>query len=126
MNTQSLNLSDIEDAARRIAPRAVRTPTISSPHLNQLIDARIYLKLELLQQTGSFKFRGAFNRLQKIPLSERHRGVVAWSSGNHAQGVALAAQQLHLPEAERYVVPTQDGVNVGLTRYRGGSRGPRS
>lgn len=92
MNTQTLTLTDIEDAARRIAPRAVRTPTISSPHLNQLTNARVFLKLEMLQQTGSFKFRGAFNRLVQIPESERHRGVVAWSSGNHAQGVALAAQ----------------------------------
>ncbi len=83
--------SDIQAAAKRIAPFAVRTPLVESPALNALTDGRVFLKLETLQRTGSFKFRGACNRLAMIPRDQRANGVVAFSSGNHAQGVAAAA-----------------------------------
>ena len=89
--------ADVEAAARRIAPYAVRTPLIENAALNQRLGARIFLKPEMLQRTGSFKFRGAFNRISLIPDGERKGGVVAFSSGNHAQGVAAAAQLLGLP-----------------------------
>ena len=89
--------ADVEAAARRIAPYAVRTPLIENAALNQRLGARIFLKPEMLQRTGSFKFRGAFNRISLIPEGERKGGVVAFSSGNHAQGVAAAAQLLGLP-----------------------------
>jgi threonine dehydratase len=82
---------DVRAAAKRIAPYAVRTPLVESVVLGQRIGGRVFLKLELLQRTGSFKFRGALNRLALIPESERVGGVVAFSSGNHAQGVAAAA-----------------------------------
>ncbi|MES2473507.1 MAG: threonine/serine dehydratase [Pseudomonadota bacterium] len=83
--------ADIQEAAKRIAPYAVRTPLVESPALNALTGGRVFLKLETLQRTGSFKFRGACNRLAMIPPGERANGVVAFSSGNHAQGVAAAA-----------------------------------
>jgi threonine dehydratase len=88
--------SDIDAAARVIAPFAVRTPLLSPPVLSDTVGARVFLKPELLQRTGSFKFRGAFNKLSSIPESKRNGGVVAFSSGNHAQGVAAAAQLLKM------------------------------
>ena len=68
-----------------------------APALNALTGGRVFLKLETLQRTGSFKFRGACNRLAMIPQGERANGVVAFSSGNHAQGVAAAAQLFGMP-----------------------------
>ena len=88
--------ADIDAAARVIAAFAVRTPLLSSPALDERIGTRVFLKPELLQRTGSFKFRGAFNKLSSIPPSSRSGGVVAFSSGNHAQGVAHAAQILNM------------------------------
>src|ERR1700745_4314005 len=88
--------ADIDAAARVIAPYAVRTPLLSSPALNARVGANVFLKPELLQRTGSFKFRGAFNKLSSIPQDKRSGGVVAFSSGNHAQGVAASAKILHM------------------------------
>jgi threonine dehydratase len=88
--------ADIDAAAKVIAPFAVRTPLLSSPALNARVGANVFLKPELLQRTGSFKFRGAFNKLSSIPENKRSGGVVAFSSGNHAQGVAAAAQILKM------------------------------
>lgn len=89
--------SDIEAAARRIACRAVRTPTLENPHLNDLCGGRILIKAECLQRTGSFKFRGAWNMISQLDPRHHPGGVVAYSSGNHAQGVAAAAQIRGLP-----------------------------
>ncbi|HEY0328630.1 MAG TPA: threonine/serine dehydratase [Rhodopseudomonas sp.] len=86
--------ADIDAAALVLAPYAVHTPLLSSPALDERTGARVFLKPEMLQRTGSFKFRGAFNKLSSIPLEARSGGVVAFSSGNHAQGVAAAAQIL--------------------------------
>ena len=85
---------DVDAAASRLAGIALRTPLVTSPVLDALIGARVFLKAETLQRTGSFKFRGAYNKLASIPPAERAGGVVAYSSGNHAQGVAAAAQLL--------------------------------
>jgi threonine dehydratase len=84
--------ADIDAAARVLAPFAVRTPLLSLPVLNERTGARVFLKPEMLQRTGSFKFRGAFNKMSSIPENARGGGVVAFSSGNHAQGVAAAAR----------------------------------
>ena len=89
--------SDVDAAAKAIAAYAVRTPLLSPPVLSERLGAKVFLKPELLQRTGSFKFRGAFNKLSSIPLEARGGGVVAFSSGNHAQGVAAAAQILNMP-----------------------------
>ena len=91
------SFADVEAAARRIAPFASRTPLVENVELNAKLGARVFLKLETLQRTGSFKFRGAFNRISKIPEADRPRGVVAFSSGNHAQGVAAAAALFGVP-----------------------------
>ena len=88
--------ADIDAAARTIAPFAVRTPLLSSPTLDERVGTRVFLKPEMLQRTGSFKFRGAFNKLSSISPAARGGGVVAFSSGNHAQGVAAAAQILQM------------------------------
>jgi threonine dehydratase len=84
--------ADIQAAAVRIAPFAVRTPLVESAVLNARAGARVFLKLETLQRTGSFKFRGACNRIAMIAPEVRSKGVVAFSSGNHGQGVAAAAK----------------------------------
>src|SRR6478609_6342188 len=89
--------ADVERAAARIKPYAIRTPLVESWVLNAQTGARVFLKLETLQRTGSFKFRGACNRLAMIPQEARAKGVVAFSSGNHAQGVAAAAQLFGMP-----------------------------
>jgi threonine dehydratase len=88
--------ADIDAAARVLARFAVRTPLLSSPALDERTGARVFLKPEMLQRTGSFKFRGAFNKLWSIPQDARAGGVVAFSSGNHAQGVAAAARILNM------------------------------
>ncbi|HEY1473358.1 MAG TPA: threonine/serine dehydratase [Pseudolabrys sp.] len=86
--------ADIEAAAKRLYGVAVRTPLINAPVLDERLSARVFLKAETLQRTGSFKFRGAYNRVSSIPPEHRDAGVVAYSSGNHAQGVAAAARLL--------------------------------
>src|SRR6185312_660658 len=91
------SFADVVAAAKRIAPYAVRTPLVEAPALNAIQGGRVFLKLENLQRTNSFKFRGACNRILMIPDKERARGVVAFSSGNHAQGVAAAAQLFGIP-----------------------------
>jgi threonine dehydratase len=95
-STLPVSSADIDAAARVLAPFAVRTSLISSPALDERTGARVFLKPEMLQRTGSFKFRGAFNKLSSIPQAARGGGVVAFSSGNHAQGVAAAAQILNM------------------------------
>lgn len=85
---------DIEAAAKVLAPVAVRTPLLPCPALDALSGGRVFIKPEVLQRTGSFKFRGAFNKISSIPQEDRAKGVVAFSSGNHAQGVAVAAALL--------------------------------
>ena len=90
-------VADVDAAARRLAGVALRTPLVSSPVLDALTGGRIFLKAETLQRTGSFKFRGAYNKLSSIPPERRAGGVVAFSSGNHAQGVAHAAKLLDMP-----------------------------
>jgi threonine dehydratase len=89
--------ADVDAAARRLAGVAIRTPLVNSPVLDQRLGARVFLKCETLQRTGSFKFRGAYNKIASIPAERRGAGVVAYSSGNHAQGVAHAAQLCKTP-----------------------------
>ena len=88
---------DVDAAARLLHGVAWRTPLITSPALDALTGGRVFLKAETLQRTGSFKFRGAYNKIAAIPQERRAGGVVAYSSGNHAQGVAAAARLLGMP-----------------------------
>jgi threonine dehydratase len=100
MTTDTITLptaADVDIAAQKLAGIALRTPLINSPVLDARLGARVFLKAETLQRTGSFKFRGAYNKLSSIPPEKRAVGVVAYSSGNHAQGVAHAAQLCRMP-----------------------------
>jgi threonine dehydratase len=89
--------ADVQAAAARIAPYVVETPLLENAQLNERLGGRVFLKVEALQRTGSFKIRGAANRIALIPQAERANGVVAFSSGNHAQGVAQAAKLFGIP-----------------------------
>lgn len=92
-----IKYKDIENAAKRISERATITPLIESSLLNKKLNGRVLFKAEPLQVTGSFKFRGAFNKLKILQKTTNLKGVVAYSSGNHAQGVAAAASHFKLP-----------------------------
>jgi len=87
-----VTLGDIRQACERLRGRSVMTPLLECNPINALVGGRVLFKAENLQRTGSFKFRGAFNKIASLPEDQRARGVVTFSSGNHAQGVAAAAQ----------------------------------
>ena len=89
-------IKDIELAATKLTPYVVKTPVIESERINSLLDCRVLLKAENLQRTGSFKFRGAFNMISSLTEYQKKMGVVAFSSGNHAQGVAAASKTLNI------------------------------
>lgn len=107
---------EIEEAAARLAGHAVVTPLLESPALNRRVGGRLLIKAECLQRTGSFKFRGAFSRLGLLHAAERKRGVVAYSSGNHAQAVAAAARLLGI--AATIVMPV-DAPSAKIAATRG-------
>ena len=112
----SISFAEIEAAAGRLEGHAVRTPLIESPALNERLGLRVLIKPETLQRVGAFKFRGAYNRLVQMSADERRRGVVAFSSGNHAQGVALAARLLGMPAL---IVMPSDAPAVKVEATRG-------
>lgn len=87
----AIELADVELAAQRISPFAVRTPVIESTNLSRLVDAQVFCKAESLQRTGSFKFRGATNSIAALTNDERAEGVLTYSSGNHGQAISRAA-----------------------------------
>jgi threonine dehydratase len=97
MGDLPVSLTDIREAAGKIAGAVARTPTVAAPGLSELGRAEIYLKLETLHRTGSFKERGALNKLLALTPGQRHAGVVAMSAGNHAQGLAYHARRLGIP-----------------------------
>jgi threonine dehydratase len=92
-----MNIDMIDAAALRLKGHARRTPLLSSPFLDEIAGRRVFVKPECLQHTGSFKFRGAWSAISALDPDERARGILAFSSGNHAQGVALAAQRHGVP-----------------------------
>lgn len=91
------DITAIEAAAERLAGRARVTPLLNSPELDAVAGRRVWVKAECLQHTGSFKFRGAWAAVSALPAAVRAKGVLAFSSGNHAQGVALAAREHGIP-----------------------------
>jgi threonine dehydratase len=93
----AVSIDDIRAAAKTIEGAVIRTPLVPAPRLSQQLGAEIFLKLENLQITGSFKDRGAFNKLKSLTPAEAEAGVIAMSAGNHAQGVAYHAQRLGIP-----------------------------
>jgi len=115
MMTEAVTRADIDLARERIAGMAVRTPLLRSSALDAATGGTILVKPENLQRTGSFKFRGAYNRLSMIPEADRKNGVVACSSGNHAQGVAEAARLLGMPAT---IVMPDNAPQVKLRRTK--------
>ena len=107
---------DVLAAAERLGSIANRTPVAHSRTLNALVDATVHCKCENYQRTGAFKFRGAFNAMKRLPENVRRRGVLTYSSGNHAQAVALAGQLLGIPAT--IIMPT-DAPRVKLAATRG-------
>ncbi len=106
---------DVVRAAEQIAGHAVITPLLESPLLNEKLGGRLLVKAECLQRSGAFKFRGAYNRISRLSDEKRKAGVVAFSSGNHAQGVAMVAQMLGVPAV--IVMPT-DAPEIKLANTR--------
>jgi threonine dehydratase len=101
--------ADVESAATQIAGAVHRTPVITSRTVNARTRAQLFFKCENLQRAGAFKFRGAYNALSRLSADERRRGVVTFSSGNHAQAIALAGQVLDIP---RVIVMPSDAPAV--------------
>ena len=104
-----VSYNDITEAAQLLAGVVVRTPLLESSVLNKQVGGRLLFKAETLQVTGSFKFRGAYNHIKRLPTSVKQKGVVAYSSGNHAQGTAAAA---HYCETPALIVMPKDAPEV--------------
>ena len=88
----TVTYEDVASAAERLEGVANRTPVVTSRTLDERLDARLFLKCESFQRMGAFKFRGAYNAISRLSADERRRGVITYSSGNHAQAVALASR----------------------------------
>ncbi len=114
--TELPTFADILDAADRLAGLAVETPLLRADALDEAVGAQVFVKAEALQRTGSFKFRGACNRLSRLTDAERVAGVVAFSSGNHAQGVAAAARRVGCPAV---IVMPSDAPATKIAATRG-------
>ena len=116
MTTLPVTLDDVLSAAARIARHVHRTPVVTSRTADAVAGARLFFKCETFQRVGAFKARGAFSRLTLLSPEERRRGVVAFSSGNHAQAVALAARTLGAPAT---IVMPNDAPSLKLAATRG-------
>ena len=116
LEAQLPTAADVSAAAARLRGTVVRTPLLESADLNAIVGGRILVKAEMLQRTGSFKFRGAYNRISRLSEGERRGGVVAFSSGNHAQGVAAAAGIVGIPSV---IVMPDDAPQVKIDKTRG-------
>jgi threonine dehydratase len=114
----AITIQDVESARREIVDKVVRTPLIRAPTFPGFPETPIYLKLENLQRTGAFKLRGATNRIAHLTADEAHRGVIAASAGNHAQGVAYAARARGIP-ATIVMARTASPLKVSSTRGMG-------
>ena len=116
--TEDLCADDVRAAANRLSGACVRTPLLENAYLNELTGGRILLKAECLQLGSAFKFRGAYNLISQLSPAQRARGVLAWSSGNHAQGVARAAKIFGTPAT---IVMPQDApsIKIDMVRYFG-------
>ncbi|SEO62276.1 threonine dehydratase [Salinihabitans flavidus] len=110
-----MNIEMIRAAAARLTGHARRTPLLSSPFLDEIAGRRVWVKAESLQHTGSFKFRGGWSALSALGDEARRRGVIAYSSGNHAQGVAAAAREHGAPAV---IVMPQDAPAVKIANTR--------
>ena len=123
MDTLAINFADIESAAKRLQGHAHRTPVMTSTTANLRTGAQVYFKCENFQRMGAFKFRGAFNALAQFTPEQRRGGVIAFSSGNHAQAIALSARLLGMPSV--IVMPHDSpAAKLAATReYQSGQPG---
>jgi len=119
-----ISFADVRQAAERLQGVANRTPVMTSRGVDARVGGEVFFKCENLQRGGAFKFRGAYNRLVCLSASERTRGVVAFSSGNHAQGVALAARELGIratvvmpSDAPELKLAATEGYGAEVVRY---------
>src|SRR5258706_8603044 len=116
----AVRYSDVADAAERLAGHAHRTPALTSRTIDERTGARFFFKCENFQRMGAFKFRGAFNALSRFGAAQRKAGVVTFSSGNHAQAIALSAKLLGIPAT--IVMPTDaPAAKVAATKGYGGN-----
>src|SRR5438105_6926146 len=120
----AISMADVRQAADRLRGVASRTPVATSRTVDALVGGQVFFKCENLQRGGAFKFRGAYNRLVALSDSERAKGVVAFSSGNHAQGVALAARELGIratvvmpSDAPALKLAATEGYGAEVVRY---------
>lgn len=117
MNTLPLpTYDDVAAAATRLEGHAHRTPVMTSRTIDEALGAKVFFKCENLQRMGAFKFRGAFNALSRFDAAQRRHGVVAFSSGNHAQAIALSARILGIPAT---IVMPQDAPAAKMAATRG-------
>jgi len=114
--TPTVTLDDVHAARLRIARHVHRTPVLTSRQIDERVGARVFFKCEIFQRVGAFKARGAFSRLTLLSPEERSRGVVAFSSGNHAQAVALAARELGIPVT---IIMPMDAPALKIAATRG-------
>jgi threonine dehydratase len=118
MNIAPPTIADIEEAASRLAGLAVHTPLLECPAADAACGGKVLIKAEMLQRTGSFKFRGAYNCISRLPTAEREKGVVAFSSGNHAQAVAAVSSLFGI--AATIVMPADaPSIKIDATRDYG-------
>ena len=113
-----MNIDMIRAAAKRLDGHARRTPILTSPFLDEIAGRRVFVKAECLQHTGSFKFRGGWSALSALTPAQRKAGVIAFSSGNHAQGVALAARE-HVAPAVIIMPANAPAIKIANTRALG-------
>ena len=118
--TLAISFDDVVAAARALAGHAHRTPVLTSRTADARTGARVFFKAENLQRMGAFKFRGAFNALANFTPAQRERGVIAYSSGNHAQAIALSARMLGMPSV---IVMPHDAPSAKLAATRGYQEG---
>jgi threonine dehydratase len=112
----AISYADVAAARQRLAGKAILTPLLSSSDLDARTGGRVFVKAEPLQKTGSFKFRGAMNRISQIAPEDRSRGIVAFSSGNHAQAVAYAAKSFGMKAT---IIMPKDSPGLKINNTRG-------
>ena len=110
-----MQIDEIFEANERLKNKKRITPLLNSPFLDEIADRKIFIKAECLQHTGSFKFRGAYSAISSLPIEKRKKGVIAYSSGNHAQGVALAAKNHEIPAT---IIMPEDAPEIKINNTK--------
>ncbi|OUL23621.1 pyridoxal-5'-phosphate-dependent protein [Nostoc sp. T09] len=116
LDNKSVNIIDVKAAQKRLLGIAHHTPVLTSRTVNELTHSQVFFKCENFQRTGAFKFRGAYNALAQLPEAQKQKGVLTYSSGNHAQAIALAGQLLNISTT---IVMPDDAPAVKQTATRG-------